>query len=135
MGIAGGGLGAGMGGMASQSAFTSPGLDPMTLALLLRMQNAGVAGATPGAAGGLPGGPQFPQGNPQIGGMNPMMGGMARPPMAGGGAPMPGMATASPQQNPLLAALAPYLGGQGLTPGGINNLAAILGARPNTGLG
>jgi hypothetical protein len=41
-------MGMGMPGMGgSPSAFTSPGMDPMTLALLLRMQNAGTPSAPP----------------------------------------------------------------------------------------
>jgi hypothetical protein len=45
MGGAPGGMGMGMGMGGSPSAFTSPGMDPMTLQLLLRMQKPGAAGA------------------------------------------------------------------------------------------
>lgn len=47
----GGGMGPSLGGAPSASAFTSPGLNPSSLAALLTMQ---------GGAGGPPGGPQLP---------------------------------------------------------------------------
>src|SRR5215472_10189498 len=64
-GLGGGGMGGG-----APSAFSSPAMDPMTLALLLRMQNAGVGG---GSMGNMA--PTMPQANPPPagGGINPMM--------------------------------------------------------------
>ena len=104
-----GGLGGGLGG--SPSAFTSPGLDPMTLALLLRRQNAGVAGGTPG-------GPQIPQAQPQQGINQAAMMALMRPPPT----QAPQGATATPQQDSM-AQLLQSLGG----PGGISNVLRGLG--------
>src|SRR5690348_13999867 len=73
----------------SPSAFTSPGMDPNMLALLMMMQNGGVGGQQPPQPGGLvPGGPvigtpQPSQGNgvpppqPQQPGQPQPMGGMS----------------------------------------------------------
>ena len=89
----GGGMAPGMGG-SSPSAFTSPGMSPQLLGLLMGLQN---HAALPGMGGGfgLPGGPQMPMPPAGLG--------------AGGAIPRPGMpalppgATAGgPQQSNLL---------------------------------
>lgn len=73
-GTMGGGMGA---GAATPSAFTSPGLDPTVLALLMRMQGMGGMGQ-PGQQA-MPGGPQIPM-PPQA-----AAGGLHAPPMAAPG--------------------------------------------------
>jgi len=64
-GMFGGGYGGGAPGMggASPSAFTSPGLNPMALALLMSMQGGG-RGMPPAGAPGLPAPMQHPGGMP-----------------------------------------------------------------------
>lgn len=111
-GMGGGNFG-GMGG--NQSAFTNPGMDPMTLALLLRMQNANVPGANTGMGAGsmAPQGPQLPQ-PPQMAGGNPAMMGGAGMPLGAAASPQQG--GISPQMIPLLLAM---LRGQGGGAGGV----------------
>jgi len=99
--------GMGMGG--SPSAFTSPGMDPTMLALLMRMQNAG------GGAGGMPGGgagiaPQFPSAPAGGGG-----GGMGMPVAPLGAGPQQGNPfLAQLMQNPqMLQRIMQMLGGGG----------------------
>lgn len=83
----GGGMG-GMGGMGgSPSAFTSPGIDPMTLALLLRMQSGGMGGVGGGMMNAAPQLP--PPVSPGGAGMPPQMAGA--PPGAAGPQPQGGM--------------------------------------------
>lgn len=84
-----GGMGGGLGGSPSASAFTSPGMDPMTLALLLRMQNSSAPGLGGPGAGGAP---QFPSPLQGGGGAGPMLPGLGTGPGAG----MPPGAAASP---------------------------------------
>lgn len=121
-----GGLGGGMGG--TPSAFTSPGIDPSILALLMKMQSGG-GGPQMGAGGG------FPAGLPG-GAMPGMMGGpqMPAPPQAQMGQhPMMNapMGAPGPQQGGGLASLLSGAGGaQG---GGLQALLASLkgGQTPN----
>jgi hypothetical protein len=122
-GMGGGNFG-GMGG--NQSAFTNPGVDPMALALLLRMQNANVPGANTGMGGMGNMAPQIPQAAPQQGGMNPAMMGALR---GAGGAQMPQGATASPQQGGLMQGLG------GVNPQQLQQLMQILGLGGGGGVG
>lgn len=117
------GSGGGMGG--SPSAFTSPGMDPKALAMLMAMQQGGpmMGGPRPGGMpggmggpqmGGMPGGPQLPP-PPQGGGTNAP----AQQPMQG---PKP------PEQGNILQQLS-ALGGikPGGAQGGLGNIGAMLG--------
>jgi|SRR5215472_13049932 len=89
-GLFGGGGLPGMGGPAS-SAFSMPQLDPMMLAMLLRLQNAGIGGmGMGGQSGGMA--PQMPQTQAPVGpqfnlGNLPPMPGAAMPPGAGAAPP------------------------------------------------
>lgn len=126
-GFYGGGMGGGPGGSGA-SAFTSPGIDPQILALLMRMQG--------GAGGQQPGAGAFPAGLPTGGGIPGMPGGpqMPAPPQAQmGGHPMMNtpMGAPGPQQGGGLASLLSGAGGaQG---GGLQALLASLkgGQAPN----
>lgn len=102
----------------SPSAFTSPGMDPKALAMLMAMQQGQMGGPRPGAMPGGMGGPQMPGGPrlpppPQGGGTNAP----AQQPMTG---PKP------PEQGNILQQLS-ALGG--IKPGGANpnSLMAMLG--------
>ena len=106
-GMAGGG---GLGG--SPSAFTSPGIDPTVLALLMRMQGMGGAGMGAAAGGGPAGGvapqlPALPQG---------LGAGGAMPQIPGAGAGGPAGAAGSPQMMSILQQI-----------GGIDGLKKLLG--------
>ena len=116
MGVPGAGMGTGGG---SPSAFTSPGMDPMSLALLLRMQQPG-GGA--GAGGGMIGAPQIPMPPTNPGAGIPMMGG------AGGG----GGANASPQQQNILQMLQ---GLSAINPQGLRGVMSMMGIGNGGGTG
>lgn len=125
-------MGGGMGGGGSPSAFTAPGMDPMTLALLLRMQNAGGMGG-PGMVGGpqLPPPPTSPGGGPGL----PMMPGAGMP---GGAAGAPGQ-TGGGGLLQMLAGMDPaklkqMLGMFGIGGGGMMSGAGP-GAAPGAGTG
>ena len=116
-----------LGGPPSASAFTSPGMSPQNLAMLMAMQNQGGAGAA-GALGGSmtppqagsppPGGPQLPQIQSQG---------------AGGRAPnVPGGVVQGPN---MLQQLLPYLSKLGGLGGLFGGGAGSVGTQAATGLG
>lgn len=132
------------GAQGGASAFTSPGLDPMTLAMLLRMQGNGMGGALGGmqaggqtmGMGGMPqpGGPQMPQVPQGIGAgaaipHPPVMSG------ANGGSATPNPAPMAGQMSNLMG-LQQLLGQQGGQGGGLADmLRSLFGGQGNAMLG
>lgn len=143
----GGGAPSPLGQQQSPSAFTSPGMNPQALAMLMMMQHqAQQGGGMPGMApGGMPGGGM----PPGMGGPPPMPGGAPPPQLPGpmqlpqGQGPIPPGAGPQPQQAQLmqqLAAMDPNmlrqllarlgLGGAAPAPGGAPGGMPGMGAPP-----
>lgn len=115
----GGGMGGSMGlGGGAPSAFSAPGMDPMTLSLLFRMQNAG------SPAAGNPLGMAAPQMPPP-----PQMGGGGMPPMMGGAPP----AAMGPPQGGMMGGIMQMLAG--MDPQRLRSMLGMLGGGMGGGAG